>query len=48
MAKSPHSQCKGPRFNTWLRNWIPHVNKIPQATVKIPNVSANTRCKPKI
>ena len=24
MAKTPHSQCKGPRFNPWSGNLIPH------------------------
>ena len=24
MAETPHSQCRGPRFDTWLRNQIPH------------------------
>ena len=24
VAKTPGSQCRGPRFNPWLGNWIPH------------------------
>ena len=24
VAKLPSSQCKGPRFNPWSGNWIPH------------------------
>ena len=23
-AKTPGSQCRGSRFDPWLRNWIPH------------------------
>ena len=24
MAKTLHSQCRGPRFDPWSGNWIPH------------------------
>ena len=24
VAKTPHSQCKGPGFDPWTGNWIPH------------------------
>ena len=24
VAESPHSQCRGPEFDFWSGNWIPH------------------------
>ena len=24
VAKTPYSLCRGPRFDSWLGNWIPH------------------------
>ena len=26
VAVTPHSQCRGPGFNIWLGNWIPHAS----------------------
>ena len=35
VAKTPCSQCKGPEFNSWSGNQIPHATgKIPHAVIK--------------
>ena len=38
VAKTPSSQCKGPRFNPWLGNWFPHAT-----TKKILLVTTKTQ-----
>ena len=45
MAKALCSQCRGPRFDPWLGNWIPHAasKKIPHTTRKIPSAATNTQ-----
>ena len=35
VAKTPYSQCRGPGFNPWSGNWIPHAStKSSHAAVK--------------
>ena len=37
VAKTLHSQCRGPRFDPWSGNWIPHAKtKSSHATAKEP------------
>ena len=37
MAKIPHSQCRGPRFDPWLGNWVTHAaTKSSHATTNDP------------
>ena len=38
VVKTPHSQCRGPGFNPWSGNWIPH------ATTKSPHAATKTWC----
>ena len=43
MAKTPHSQCRGPRFDPWSGNLIPHATtKSSHAATKDP--ATKTRC----
>ena len=28
MGKTPRFQCRGPGFNPWLGNWIPHATQL--------------------
>ena len=40
MAETPHSLHRGPRFNPWLENWIPHTTtKDPICSNKRSHVS---------
>ena len=34
MAKTPCFQCRGPRFDAWWGNWIPHATTSSHATTK--------------
>ena len=36
VAKTPHSQCRGPMFNPWSGNYIPH------ATAKSSHAATKT------
>ena len=41
VAKTPCSQCRGPGFNPWSGNWIPHAaTKSLPATVKVEEPAA--------
>ena len=47
MAKTPHSLCRGPGFDPWLGNWIPHAitKSFHAATInKIPHAAMKTQC----
>ena len=41
MARTPYSQCRGPRFDPWLENQIPHAatKSLHAANKKIPHVT---------
>ena len=42
-VKIPCSQCRGPGFDPWSGNYIPHAaTKIPHATMKTPSVATKT------
>ena len=41
--RNPHYQCRGPEFNPWSGNYIPHATtKSLRATTKIPHVATKT------
>ena len=43
VAKTPSSQCRGPGFDTWSGNWIPHATtKIEHATTETQHSQINT------
>lgn len=55
VAKTTHSQCRGPRFDTWWGNRIPHDAaksshvaakrySMPQRRLMIPHVVTSTQC----
>ena len=49
MAKTPHSQCRGPGFEPWLENWIPlAATKNSHTTIKDPagHSEDQRQCKP--
>ena len=46
VAKTLHSQCRGPRFNPWSRNQGPHAATeracVPQPSLKVPHAITKT------
>ena len=56
MDETPCSQSRGPRFDPWSGNWIPHastkilhsttkkVSHVPQWRLKIPRATTKTQC----
>ena len=49
VAKTPHSQCRGPGFEPWLENWIPlAATKNSHTTIKDPagHSEDQRQCKP--
>ena len=45
VAKTPQSQCRGPRYDTWSGNYITHTTtkKILRAAIEIPCAATKTQ-----